>query len=124
MDTIFPEFGDAFSRRNGYQLSQTLSPELPNDMLQAIWRSTTSQDVRSMLKRGIQSSAVSPAYRLSKNETEGWVEVYYLYWKAVGELLAAQEQSSDKKVSQSLAFATSAFPTCSLIINSNSNIGY
>lgn len=95
MDTIFQEFGEAFSQRNGYQLSQTLTPELPNDMLRAIFRSTNHHEVRHLLKRGIQSSvSISPLTKISHDEVQGWVEVFLAYWKATGELLAVQDQSA------------------------------
>lgn len=91
MDTIFSEFGDAFAERNGYRLSQTLNPELSSDMLRVIFRSSNHDQVRGLLKRGIRSSSSSPMSRLSNEEVIGWVEVYYHYWKACGELLAIQE---------------------------------
>lgn len=94
MDTIFQEFGEAFARQNGYQLSQTLTPELPNDMLRAIWRSAESYDIKTTLRRGIQSSASASNFKLSHDEVNGWVEVYIAYWKAIGELLAVQDQSA------------------------------
>jgi hypothetical protein len=95
MDTIFREFGEAFSQQNGYQLSQTLTPDLPKDMLRVIWRSANHHDVKQILRRGIQSSSTSPMTRLSREEVDGWVEVYYTYWKACEHLLAVHEGSSN-----------------------------
>jgi hypothetical protein len=99
MDTIFREFGEAFSRQNGYQLSQTLTPELPKDMLRVIWRSANHHDVKQILRRGIQSSSSSLMNRLSREEVDGWVEVYYTYWKACEQLLAVHEGTSNVSIS-------------------------
>ena len=96
MDSIFQEFGEALSRQNGYQLSQTLTPELPVDLLREIWRTTNFHDAKSLLKRGIQAAGSSSGFKLPYDEVQGWVEVYFAYWKAIGELLAVLEQSSNK----------------------------
>src|SRR4051794_8087442 len=94
MDTIFSEFGEAFSQGNGYQLSQTLTPQLPKDMLRVIWKSANHHDVKQVLRRGIQNSSSSPMNRLSREEVDGWVEVYFTYWKACEHLLAMEEGGS------------------------------
>lgn len=94
MDSIFQEFGDGFSRQNGYQLAETLTPELPNDLLREIWRSASDRDIKTILRRGIQSSASAAGFKLSHDEVQGWVEVYISYWKAIGELLAVQDRSA------------------------------
>ena len=91
MDTIFREFGEAFSSGNGYQLSQTLTPQLPKDMLRVIWKSANHHDVKQVLRRGIQNSNSSPMNRLTRDEIDGWVEVYFAYWKACEHLLAMEE---------------------------------
>ena len=99
MDSIFREFGQSVSAQNGYRLARTLSPELSNDSLRVIWRSCNHNDVKNVLKRGIQNSS-SGFERLPADQIQGWVEVYHMYWKAVGELLAVQEQpGSNGKVS-------------------------
>ncbi|KAL1878615.1 hypothetical protein VTK73DRAFT_7696 [Phialemonium thermophilum] len=93
METIFQEFGESFANRNGYQLSQTLTPELPNDLLREIWKSTNHEEARTLLKRGLQaSSSRSSAFSLSHEELKGWVDVFFAYWKAIGELLAVQNR--------------------------------
>ncbi len=91
MDTIFKEFGESYSLENGYQLSKTLSPELSNDMLRVVWRSLNHHDAKGVLKRGIQNSSLG-FEKLPSDQVQGWVEVYFTYWKAVGELLAVLEE--------------------------------
>jgi hypothetical protein len=103
MDTIFREFGEAFSQLNGYQLSQTLTPQLPKDMLRVIWKSANHHDVKSVLRRGIQNSSSSLMTRLSREEVDGWVEVYYTYWKSCEHLLAVQEGSPNVSTSRGIA---------------------
>ncbi|KAJ9161486.1 Protein CSN12 [Coniochaeta hoffmannii] len=93
MDTIFREFGEAFAQQNGYQLSQTLTPRLPRDMIRVIWRSANHHDVKSILRREIQNSSSTLMTRLPREEVDGWVEVYYTYWKSCEHLLAVQEGS-------------------------------
>jgi hypothetical protein len=93
MDTIFREFGEAFSQQNGYQLSQTLTSQLPKDMIRVIWRSANHHDIKSVLRRGILNSSSSVMTRLPREEVDGWVEVYYAYWKSCEHLLACQEGS-------------------------------
>lgn len=101
MDTIFREFGEAFSQLNGYQLSQTLTPQLPKDMLRVIWKSANHHDIKSVLRRGIQNSSSSSSLmtRVPREEVDGWVEVYYTYWKSCENLLAVQEGSPNVSTS-------------------------
>ncbi|KAH8899423.1 protein CSN12 [Thozetella sp. PMI_491] len=93
MDTIFEEFRAAHSNSNGYRLSKTLSPELSNDMLRVIWRSLNYHDAKGVLKKGIQITG-SGFDRLPSEQVQGWVDIYFAYWKSVGELLAILELSS------------------------------
>ncbi|KAK3394437.1 protein CSN12 [Podospora didyma] len=92
MDSIFDKFAEAQLNRNGYRLAKTLSPDLPNEELYSIWNSCNAHDVRAILKRSIQNTATGMD-KLPHQEVAGWVEVYYTYWKAVGELLAVQGPS-------------------------------
>jgi hypothetical protein len=95
MDTIVREFGAAYSGPDGYQLSRTLSPDLPTDVLRVIWKSCNFQDAKDVLKRGLDNAGGAAFNQISKNEVKGWVEVYFTYWKAVGELLAIREPSTN-----------------------------
>jgi hypothetical protein len=92
MDAIFKGFAEAYAEQHGYQLSQTLSPDDSNDNLRAVWRSANFHDAKSVIKRGLQSNNPS-AIRLSHEEVQGWVEIYYSFWKVIGEILAVEEQS-------------------------------
>jgi hypothetical protein len=108
---FFKEFATAWSEKDGYRLSRTLSPDLPTERLRKIWRSQNEHDIKGALRRGLQNSGAA-LEGLVNNETQGWVEVYIAYWKAVGDILAARESSSDNSkvglsfiLSQPIVFA-------------------
>lgn len=92
MDTLIRTFSNAQSSREGYHLAQTLSPDLPQQQLQAIWKSCGHHDAQNVIKRGIQNST-SGFEKLPKDEVQGWTDVYLAYWKAIGELLPALNQA-------------------------------
>ncbi|KAF6836488.1 Protein CSN12-like protein [Colletotrichum musicola] len=98
MEGLFEEFRNAYKGRSGYALAQTLQPFNPAnqpDKLRSIWLSTNMQevkgDVRYML---LNRSSGSKKFKLDHEETNGWVEVYSAYWKAVGEILKVEGDSS------------------------------
>lgn len=85
MDFIFADFGSAFNTANGYELAQSISPALETETLKMIWKATNHHQAREYLKRNLQREI-----HLSKKELEGWTDVFYHYWLAVGAILAAQ----------------------------------
>ena len=94
MDFIFQDFGTAFDptcKRPGYILSETLSPDLVPETLQIIWRSTNYHDARSFIRRNLNNS-LPHKVKLSKDELDGWADIYLSYWKTAGEILAVQGQ--------------------------------
>ncbi|KNB11208.1 protein CSN12 [Fusarium oxysporum f. sp. lycopersici 4287] len=96
MNTLFDQFAEAHSQKNGYKLAQTLSPVAPPDdphRLMAVWRSTNSHSVKGDIKHFIKSST-SHRRKMSHDETTGWVEVYTSYWKAIAEILAGESGKS------------------------------
>ncbi|KAK6582160.1 hypothetical protein PZA11_005857 [Diplocarpon coronariae] len=104
MDLLFEEFGKACQEGNGYDLSMTLSPISPAsdpDRLARFFRSTNyAQAPREFRNRILNDNASS----FTNPQEEGWVEVYYAYYKAVGEILKADTdklQASYVKVYES-----------------------
>ncbi|KAK2938270.1 Winged helix-like DNA-binding domain superfamily [Fusarium oxysporum f. sp. vasinfectum] len=96
MNTLFDQFAEAHSQKNGYKLAQTLSPVAPPDdphRLMAVWRSTNSHSVKGDIKHFVKSST-SHRRKMSHDETTGWVEVYTSYWKAIAEILAGESGKS------------------------------
>ncbi|CAK7224300.1 COP9 signalosome (CSN) subunit [Sporothrix bragantina] len=94
MDKLFREFGQAHRRYNGKELSTTLSPVAPADdpyRLRNIWNGAGHHDAKAVIKRKIQNNSDG----LAHNEVMGWTEVYYAYWKALGQILLVQDASNN-----------------------------
>ena len=92
MDPVFEDFRKAYEEGNGYDLSLTLSPVSPPskpDRLYAFYRSTNFASVKNDFKYRILYDDTSP-FKLPAEEGNGWVEVYFAYWKAVGEIVNAE----------------------------------
>ncbi|KAI7786676.1 cop9 signalosome complex subunit 12 [Diaporthe eres] len=88
MDFIFQDFSIATAEGNGYQLAQTLSPELPAETLKIIWKSTNHNDARGYIRRNLKNG--SSPLKVSNQEIDAWTDVYLSYWTAVGAILAVQ----------------------------------
>jgi hypothetical protein len=101
MNPIFEEFRTAYGAWNGYGLSMTLSPVAPASdpgRLYNFYRSTNFSQAQKDIKNSIIHASSSP-FNMSADEGTGWTEVYFTYWKAVGEILNAEEaMSKDAKV--------------------------
>lgn len=101
MDVIFGAFRVAQQQGKGYDLAQTLMPTAPPehpDLLRAFFRSTNAANVESDIRYSILYEK-SPKLNISNQEGNAWVDVYAKYWKAIGEILKAEETSaSDKQV--------------------------
>lgn len=110
--SFFNELADIFSKQDGYQLAQTLSPDIPTEELRKICRSHNAHSIKGALKRGLHALTVD----LDTQEVQGWTEVYAAYWNATGVILAARDSSSD--VSR-----VSAFPCPSLGFSYSSFLG-
>lgn len=90
MDRLFREFGRAVTDGNGNALAATLAPVSPADepyWLRNIWNGAGHQDAKAVIKRKIQSNTAG----LSHSEVQGWTEVFYAFWKAIGQILVVQD---------------------------------
>ncbi|CAK7208237.1 COP9 signalosome (CSN) subunit [Sporothrix eucalyptigena] len=90
MDKLFREFGQAIRTYNGKSLSLTLSPVAPVDdpyRLRNIWNGAGHHDAKAVIKRKIQNNSEA----LGHSEVMGWSEVYYAYWKSIGQILLVQD---------------------------------
>ncbi|RYP54774.1 hypothetical protein DL768_000502 [Monosporascus sp. mg162] len=97
MDTLIQEFRVAYTSVKGDQLAETLRPDIQTnaDKLQAIWNRGDARSAKADLQFLFYQDHSRP--RLSKDETNGWYEIYLAYWKAVGEILAAEGLRTDAK---------------------------
>jgi hypothetical protein len=91
MDQVFKEFKDAYERGDGYGLAMTLSPINPPsqpDRLYTFFRSTNAASAIQDFKYRILYDN-STSFKLSRDEGNCWVDIYFAYWKTVGEILSA-----------------------------------
>ncbi|PFH62454.1 hypothetical protein XA68_13521 [Ophiocordyceps unilateralis] len=121
MDDLFEAFAQAHAIQNGYLLAQTLSPVAPPEdprRLVRIWQSTNGHSARGDIKHFIKAQT---AHRrsLDPEEVSGWVEVYFSYWKALGEILAGESGKS------SWTYTYEAWrELCSMLIRGYNNSGF
>ena len=93
MDAIFEDFIVAYEKYQGYKLSATFSPIPPPsepDRLYSFYRSTNFANAKQDFKYRILFDKSNPI-RVDAEEGNGWVEVFYAYWVAVGEIWKAEE---------------------------------
>lgn len=104
MDRVFGEFREAYEKGDGYGLSMTLSPIDPPSQpnrLSSFFQSTNAASASKDFRYRILYDN-SASFKLSNEEGNGWVEVYFAYWKSVGEILSAEDATQpNAKVSRS-----------------------
>jgi hypothetical protein len=92
MDRFFGLFKEAYAQGDGYGLSMTLSPlDTPTEpnRLSSFFRSTNAASAVKDFKYRILYDNSNP-FKLSQEEGNGWVDVYFAYWKVAGEILNAE----------------------------------
>ena len=106
MDRFFEGFRVAYASGDGYGLSMTLSPlDTPSqpNRLSAFFGSTNAASAVKDFKYRILYDNSNP-FKLSQEEGNGWVDVYFAYWKVVGEVLKAEAATkANEKVSKLFA---------------------
>ena len=93
MDRIFSDFRQAQEYGSGSLLSTTLLPiatPTDPDRLRAFYGSTNKLKVGPDIRSQILNNPYA-GYQLSKAEGEAWVDVYVAYWRALGEILLAED---------------------------------
>lgn len=102
MDRFFDDFKEAYGSGDGYALSMTLSPLDPPSQpnkLSSFYRSTNVASAVKDFRYRILYDNSTP-FRLSHEEGNGWVDIYFAYWKAIGEILKADNTTqANEKVS-------------------------
>lgn len=97
MESLITDFARAINSQDGYALSDTISPLSPNNdsgRLYALRRATNASSVLSDFRYAIGNN---PNIDLDRQESNHWIEVYVAYWKAVCEILAAEEAVNTSK---------------------------
>lgn len=106
MEQLIEEFRNAYVNESGYDLALTLSPVAPvsnPNRLYSIYRSTNFAQAQSDILNRI-SYDNNLSQRLSVEEANGWADVFFAYWKAIGEILKAEEATKNNtQVSLALA---------------------
>ncbi|KAF4589408.1 COP9 signalosome complex subunit 12 [Ophiocordyceps camponoti-floridani] len=121
MNHLFDSFALAYDAKNGYSLAQTLTPVAPPDdpgLLVRIWNSTNAQNAKSDILHYVKKQA---AYfkDLGHDEINGWVEVYFAYWKALGVIVAGENGKSSWTDTYEAWKAL-----CSVLIRGYNNCGF
>ncbi|ETS81218.1 Protein CSN12 [Pestalotiopsis fici W106-1] len=97
MDALVKEFRKAYANERGNDLASTLTPDLSTspERLLAVWESgRNAQAIKDDL-RFLFVQDKSAQLRMSREEAQGWQEVYLAYWKAIGEILAVEGRRHD-----------------------------
>lgn len=93
MDDIFETFRQGVREEKGYLLASSLTPEVSignPHRLHAFFSASNSSKIETDIRYAI---IYNNDVRLTKAEGKAWLEVFVCYWKAIGELLAAEELS-------------------------------
>jgi hypothetical protein len=105
MDVFFAQFKEAYGSRDGYALSMTLSPldtQSQPSRLSSFFRTTNAASAVKDFKYRILYDNTN-LFKLSQDEGNGWVDVYFAYWKVAGEILNAEAATkTNEKVSNPL----------------------
>lgn len=94
MDALITDFARALNAQDGYALSATLSPEPPkhdSGRLYALRQATNAYSVLADFRYAIGQN---PNLELDRQEKKAWIDVYVAYWKAISDMLAAQDSTT------------------------------
>lgn len=97
MEAILGQFRQAVADGHGYVLAEALTPIAPPEdagRLYEFYRSNNAFSIQDALRNEI---VYKSQIRLPKAESNAWIEVFACYWKAVGEILAADEAMNQGK---------------------------
>ena len=93
MDAHFQDFRTAYYNRRGDLLASTLSPtpspHYPT-RLEAFYNQTNAWEVNGDIRYYVSKD--NSALNIKAAEANSWAEVYIIYWKALGVILALQQQ--------------------------------
>ncbi|KAK4959676.1 COP9 signalosome (CSN) subunit [Elasticomyces elasticus] len=96
MVQTFQDFATAMRSQNGYLLASCISPTPPTDdpaRLYTFYRFTNRMSVEADVRYAIQYDG-DTKHELGRQEQMVWSSVFVEYWRAVGEILAAEETAN------------------------------
>lgn len=94
MDDIFSSFKRAYSSFDGYGVAASISPMPPAHdagRLYSFYRGSNHTSIQGDVRYAL---IYNNNLQMSKAESTAWAEVFVAYWKAVGEILMAEEASN------------------------------
>lgn len=97
MEAVFNDFKEALDAQNGYALASTITPIAPAHdagRLYSFYRGSNAFSVQTDVRYAI---VYNNAVHLTKAEGNAWMEIFIAYWKAIGEILAAEEVTNQGK---------------------------
>jgi len=95
MDLVFRDFQHAHLDRSGPLLAKTITPTAPPEdpnRLKRLFGPSSAFTIQQEIRSGLLAHT-NTELRFSKPEGNAWVDVYVAYWKAVGEIIALEENS-------------------------------
>ena len=93
MDFIFKDFQHAHLERSGPLLATTITPIAPPEdpyRLRQLSSGSSAFTIQQEFRSGLLAHT-NTELRFSKPERNAWVDVYVAYWKAVGEIIALED---------------------------------
>ena len=91
MDAVFQDFRQAIRANDGYALADILTPIAhPNDPLRlnSFFHASNSSNIQTDARYAL---VYNSDVKLAKAEANAWIEIFVSYWRAIGELLNAED---------------------------------
>ena len=98
MQAALQSFHDAHASGSAWRVAYTLSPVPPHDdpgRLYDFHRASNEHQVEGDIRYALKYSQTS---KLPPKESSAWTEVFVNYWKAIGEILRAEESSNQGRL--------------------------
>jgi hypothetical protein len=98
MQAALEPFLQAHAAEHGWGVADALSPIAPHDnpgRLYDFYRATNEHQVENEIRNALKHNKNS---RLAPKEASAWTEIFVSYWRAVGELLRAEEASNQGRL--------------------------
>ena len=98
MQAALEPFLQAHAQEFGWGVAETLSPSAPPEnpgRLYDFYRATNEHQVENEIRNALKYSKNS---RIAPKEASAWTEIFVAYWRAIGQLLRAEEATNQGRV--------------------------